>query len=288
MGLAVTEDLVGLTIGAAGRRLLSAIELLDVPFGLERSVKLGRGTVNDDRFLAILHKNSLGREPASRLAWFAGKLGMPDGMLEMLTSRIGDADIVQFGYEGGEAGVYKVYLEFPADVRAARLAGAETSAHDVLVHLAAKWRVLAPHEAAVSRYVWPASARSVAAIDGRLCGQEFGAGPSCVAARAIVERARRRCDDDQIFLLEVTEDGSPRRSFDVNVYAADLAVSDAAPALRELARAYAIDIDMERLLARLGAASLGHISGGRGRNGEDFTTVYFGVSGRKGTGREHV
>ncbi|WP_269930473.1 hypothetical protein [Aminobacter sp. HY435] len=260
---------------------------MNVPFGLERSIKLGVGVINEDRFLAIMHKSSLGVDPMARLAWVAGKLGMPEAMLNVLASRIADADIVQFGYEGGVAGVYKVYLEFPADVRAVRVAGAARAARDVLVHLAVKWRALAPHEAAISRYVWPAEARGVAAIDARLAGQANRESPSGQAARAIVEHARYRCEDDRIFFLDVSEDGSPRRSFDVNVYAAGLAVHEVEPALRGLARAYGLDSEMERMLMRLGPVSLGHISGGRARHGQDFATLYFGVTGRKGTGREH-
>lgn len=288
MVAAESDELVGLTIGPAGRRLLSMIELLDVPFGLERSIKLGQSSINEDRFLAILHKSSLGPNPEARLAWFAGKLGMPDDMLAILVARLADADIVQFGYEGGAAGVYKVYLEFPADVSAARLAGAVNAPGDVLVHLAVKWQAQLPYDAATTRYVWPAEARGIAAINTRLATPGFGGLPSAVAAQAIVERARRRCEDDQIFFLEVSEEGSPRRSFDVNAYAAGLAVREVVPVLRSLARAYGLDNqELDGLLARLGPVTLGHISGGLGRNGQDFTTLYFGVSGRKGTGREH-
>lgn len=283
-------DLVGLTIGAPGRRLLSMIETMDVPFGLERSVKLGSGEVNEDRFLAILHKTSLGTDPAARLAWFARRLDMPDAMLDVLAAGIGRADIVQFGYEGGAAGVFKVYLEYPADVRTARLA--ETPrAEPVLVHLAVKWRPDRPGDAAVSRYVWPSDVRGAAALAARLAAPPpgFGGLPSAAAARALVERARRRCEPDQVFFLEVVEEGSRRRSFDVNLYAAGLDVRDVGQPLRQLADAYGIARPtIDELLLRLGPASLGHISGGLGRSGQDFATLYFGVTGRKGTGREHA
>lgn len=287
MQIADSDDLVGLTIGPAGRRLLSMIELLDVPFGLERSVKLGQRSINEDRFLAILHKSSLGAEPEARLAWFAGKLGMPQDMLERLLARIDDADIVQFGYEGAASGVYKVYLEFPADVRAARLAGAAAAAKDVVVHLAVKWQVEAPHAAVFSRYVWPAKARGVGGISAYLASLQLGDVPSAQAAVGIAERARRRCEDDQIFFLDVSEEASPRRSFDVNVYAAGLSLRDVVPVLNTLAENYDLDErQFETMMAPLGAATLGHVSGGLDRNRRDFATLYFGVTGRKGTGRE--
>lgn len=287
MSLVETGDLIGLTIGTQGRRLLSLIEALNVPFGFERSVKLGDGAINEDRFLAILHKSSLGDDPAPRLAWLARKLSMPDAMVALLLARLGEAEIVQFGYEGGKAGVFKIYLEFSAAVRAARLVD-PARAEPVLVHYAVKWRPDEPETAAVSSYVWPVEARGAVAIDQRLV-QNYGGLPSAVAARAMVERARRRCQDHQVFFLEVSEGGSARRSFDVNVYAAGLQVLDMERPLRWLAEAYGITRHgIDDLLGRLGPASLGHLSGGVGRNGKDFATLYFGVVGRKGTGRDHA
>lgn len=289
MSVIDTGDLIGLTIGAQGRRLLSLIEAFDVPFGLERSVKLGDGDVNEDRYLIVLHKTSLGPDPAGRLGWLARKLALPDAMLASLMEHFERSDLVAVGYEGGEAGVFKIYLEFSADVRAERLVD-PSQAKSLLVHHAVKWRPEDEASAAVSRYVWPREARFVDAICSRLSAfsQSDGGLPSTRAARAIVEHARKRCQDHQIFYLEVEEEGSIRRSFDVNVYASGLQVEDIGQPVRSLGAAYGIAADVtDDLLRRLGPASLGHISGGLGRNGRDFATLYFGMMGRKGTARAH-
>lgn len=288
MSLIEIGDLIGLTIGAQGRRLLSLIEAFDVHFGLERSVKIGEDGVNEDRFLAILHKSSLGHDPAARVAWLARKLAMPEDMLDRLMEHFDRSDLVGFGYEGGAPGAYKVYLEFDADVRRERQV-APSQAQSVLVHLAVKWRPGAG--AAVSRYVWPRETRSIDAISSRLQAFSHNDGdmPSTRAASAMVERARRRCHDKQLLFLEVEEEGSPRRSFDVNVYVADLQVRDIDQPLRRLCADYGIAPEIaDDLVRRLGPAVLGHISGGMGRNGRDFATVYFGMMGRKGTGRGHA
>jgi hypothetical protein len=157
-----------------------------------------------------------------------------------------------------------------------------------VVFLAVKWRAGDPGSAAVSRYVWPAAGRGPAAIGARLAElAPHAAGLASVrAALEVVEAARVHCPPDRIFLVEVDEEKSPRRSFDINVYSAKLPVRAVAPALARLGAAYAIaPARIEELLSRIGPLQLGHLSGGIGRGGRDFATLYFGAAARKGAGR---
>jgi hypothetical protein len=86
--------------------------------------------------------------------------------------------------------------------------------------------------------------------------------------------------------MEVEEEGSPRRSFDVNVYSAGLPVDAMKGAMRGMGRAYGIAPErVEDLLARVGGEVLGHLSGGTARNGRDFATLYYGAAPRRGSGR---
>jgi tryptophan halogenase len=266
--------------------MLALIEALDCPFGLERSAKLGGGAINEDRFLAIVHKSALGSDPTAGLSRMARALRMPEPMLAMLCGEIAEAEIVHFGYEGGAAALYKVYVEFPGRVRRGLAPGAPARAE--IVHLAVKWRADDPGAAAVSRYVWPAAARGPAAIATRLAGLAPQAGrlASVRAALDLVEAARERCRPSEILFMEVEEDGSPRRSFDINFYPAGLPVRAVAGPVRGLAAAYGIAPALvEAFLSRVGPLQLGHLSGGIGRNGSDFATLYFGAAERKGAGR---
>ena len=52
------------TVDGQGKRLLSLVEALDCAFGLERSAKFSASGINTDRFLASLHKDSLGERCA--------------------------------------------------------------------------------------------------------------------------------------------------------------------------------------------------------------------------------
>ena len=276
------------TVDGQGKRLLSLIEALDCAFGLERSVKLSASGINTDRFLASLHKDSLGDDPHAGLSRLARAMLLPEPFLDMLLGQLGEADIVHVGHEGGEAGAYKLYLEFAERVRNVREQQQTARAEPELVHLSVKWRPGDPQSAAVSRYFWPSAAREIPAIKARLAklvGSAVGL-PSVEAAMELIDAARRRCDDDEIFFMEVDEEGSARRSFDVNVYAADLTVSAIDAPILKLANSYLLDREAAKeLLSRIGPLTLGHLSGGVGRNGKDFATVYFGVESRKGTGR---
>jgi uridine kinase len=283
---AAAGDPKTIPIAAQGRLMLSLIEALNCPFGLERSAKLGDGDINEDRFLAIVHKDSLGPDAQAGLRRIARKLSLPEAMLDMLCQHLGEAEIVHFGYEGGKAGLYKIYVEFSGRVRRGLAKGATAATE--LVHIAVKWRPDDPRSARVSRYVWPAEARGIDAIGHRLAQLRSNSGvlPSADAACDMIEVARHHCPQERIFFMEVQEDGSPRHSFDINFYSAGLQVGSVEDVVRRLAGAYHIEADrLDRWLSRIAGEPLGHLSGGLGRNGRDFATLYFGAAARKGAER---
>jgi tryptophan halogenase len=79
-------------------------------------------------------------------------------------------------------------------------------------------------------------------------------------------------------LLEVKEEGSARRSFDLNLYPANLPVRAVMPAVEQLGAEFRIPASKIALaLAPASGLSLGHIAGGLGRDGAPFATIYFGV-----------
>jgi hypothetical protein len=81
--------------------------------------------------------------------------------------------------------------------------------------------------------------------------------------------------------LDVTEEGTTRKSFDVNFYPAGFAVNSVAPALDRLAAHFRLkSTAVEDAFAGVLESQLGHIAGGVDRHGRDFLTIYFGVEGR--------
>ncbi|MEX0642051.1 MAG: hypothetical protein WD468_05090 [Pirellulales bacterium] len=80
----------------------------------------------------------------------------------------------------------------------------------------------------------------------------------------------------QFIYLEVEEEGTLRRSFDLNIYAAGLRVAQVADVLEQAALEYGLSaVELERLLALIGGLRLGHIAGGTDRRGDDFLTIYY-------------
>jgi hypothetical protein len=108
--------------------------------------------------------------------------------------------------------------------------------------------------------------------------------PAAEAPRALrcglglLARAAARTDARHLFLMAVDEPGNPRRSYDINVYRAELHLRDIADLVGAAATELAVPQPQVRaLLERSGALALGHLSAGRGRDGEEFVTVYYGV-----------
>ena len=94
----------------------------------------------------------------------------------------------------------------------------------------------------------------------------------------LLSRACRRTPAGNLFLMAVEEPGNPRQSYDINVYQADLHVRDIADLVGSLARDFAVPLpQVHALIDRSGALALGHLAGGRGSDGVEFVTVYYGV-----------
>jgi tryptophan halogenase len=257
--------------------LMNLVRALAAPYGLERSVKIVPGALLEDRFLVSLHRSALGTAAAERLLQMGRALALPEEFAGAIAAALAEADIVHFGYEGGaEHATYKIYLEYASRVRRAQ---AQSAPDPVLVHLAYKWAPGVAERRTVTRYTW-APCRSEAAIAQRL-GQLVPAGEAPLALRcglALVSRAAGRANPDNLFLMEVEEPDNPRRSYDINVYRAELHLRDIADLVGAVAADFAVpQPQVQALLARSGALALGHLSGGRGRDGGEFVTIYYGV-----------
>ena len=91
--------------------------------------------------------------------------------------------------------------------------------------------------------------------------------------------------DAPILLLEVTAEGSARRSFDLNLYGLERTIGEMAQEIAAMVMPLGVTADRLRpWLARWGRARLGHVSGGVGADGLPFGTLYYGISARRGAG----
>jgi tryptophan 7-halogenase len=257
--------------------LIRLVETLRAPYGLERSVKITRGTLADDRCLISLGRAAFGSAPADRLAQIGGSLGMPEIFVRALASSLEGADVVHLGYEAAAGrDIYKIYCEYAASVRRAMAAH---GGDPVLVHLAYKWTPQRADNAAVTRYTW-VPCRSRGELETKLAdlvpADEAPRASRCTLA--LVSRIAAFADSGELLLMEVEEPGNPRRSCDLNVYDAALRVGEVADLIDAVTADFAVP--PARTHAVFGHAAgrmLGHLSAGVGRDGQEFVTFYFGV-----------
>jgi len=263
---------------AAARPLLARVRELGTGFGFERSFKMSAGRLQDDRL--ILGVRSKLTDAAS-LAGVCRHIGMPEAQIERFEQALPEANTVGFGFEGDEhGGVYKVYLEF-WDKLWQRLLRAPRDLSPELLFLGFKWQARDAARATVARYtchpllpVEDIRRRLEALYEAR------SDSPSLQATLDMLSLAAGRVRGDSFVYVEAEEEGNPRKSFDLNLYKARLRVDELQPVLSAVAQIHAIPAQtLVQATARAAGRPFGHLSGGLGRDGRDFLTVYYELEG---------
>ena len=242
--------------------------------GYEESFKMSARGLLANRFLAGLAAAQI---PPPRLFEVCLDLGMPQEFLVRLPQEIPAADSVHFGFEEGhDSAIFKLYLEYWKRLNPARQRRDES----VLLHLAFKWDARDPKRRTVASYTcFPCLSREQTMA--RLAGIYQGATGhrSSELGKQLIRRAAKRTSD-QLMYLEVSEEGNPRASFDLNLHAAGFKLADIEPQLMEIAHDYSIrPEDFASLWRRIAGKTLGHLSGGMSRDGRDFMTIYYDPQG---------
>lgn len=249
------------------------IENLSEPYALEHSLKIQSRALLDGRGLYSIRKFHLGFRPRPKLLRLCAELHIPPAFADAIEALFDQASVVHLGFENGEIPFCKVYLEFTTRRPESLPAN--------LLFRGFKWSPLDNTQAAVTDYCERGKYKP-ADLSPYL---DYYLEPQHEAERALaqsfVELVGDKAPDAQILLLDVTEAGSPRRSFDINVYDAATPLSDLAPWLRQAYRVFGIKTPTPGdLLSPPADRKLGHLSGGVSRKGAPFFTVYHSVSGR--------
>ena len=268
-------------VGSGGEqvaRLLGLLGRLGVPFDYERSFRVCDGGVYPDRFLLSGCKRDLGAGADKKVLGVCHQLGMPREQLDTVGFHLPATQNVHFGYEEGTGGcLYKVYLELAEGVRL--IMSPDGGSEPVLLYLAYKWDAAGGGRGAVTRYTWYPM-REVGEVFGKVV-EAFGgdaAGEPYQVTRAFVELAASRMPVEDVQYLEVVEDATGRRSFDINFYDAELVVADVQPLLVRICRHYGVGMGrFQELYDRIKSMRVGHLSGGVHRDGRGFFTVYYGA-----------
>jgi hypothetical protein len=264
---------------AMAQALVRLIAGLDVECGLERSFKISEGSLLQHRFLIGFKKDDLPGDAAATVMSVFRQMGMPDRFRSDCLERLSGAEFVHFGFEEqGEGCLFKAYLEFKTNVKFG-LDGAKVAQEPFTVFLGFKWNPFDSSKSALSRYTcYPLL--TVAEIEEKLsCLFERNpAYKSFETARHILNKTVKVISTNKIIYEEVTEENNPRKSFDINLYGANLTIRDIYPFLMDIGRHYSLPAEQfSQLCAGISDKAFGHLSGGVDREGKDFLTIYYGV-----------
>ena len=208
---------------AAGRRMLDLVSELGVPISIEKSVKLAPGSIHDHRFLIGIDTPDLTFE---KLSTVCRQLQIPPQSLANLERDYPRADMVLFGFEGGLRGVtYKVYLQFWSELTKELSRGGRFTPRALFV--ARKWKIGGSAKVVTSNYVCYPVSNSTEVM--RRVDAIYGDSPSTPCRELtglLLEACAKRSDNQSVVYLEVEESEGIRRSFDINLYAAQLRLKE--------------------------------------------------------------
>ena len=259
--------------------LMNAVREMAPEHYQERSFRIAPGSLQANRFLLSIGSRQMPPDALERAWAIARHLGLPAALRPEVETAFARADHLHFGFEGDPARVIcKLYFE--RTVSGLEAASARESGQPALQYEAFKWNV-AGGEVVRSGYHWFAGL-SVAGMGERiaaLCAQADAAVADM--GRAVLDAAASRLPPDRLLYLEVVEPGQPRRSFDLNLYDADLTVRDLQAVLFSMRDHFAIRPgQFQALYDQIKTRRMGHVAGGIHRNGQPFFNVYFGGTRR--------
>lgn len=259
--------------------LMNAVREMAPASYLERSFRIAPQSLQANRFLLSIGARQLPPDAMARSWAICQHLGIPAALRTQVETEFARADHVHFGFEG-EPGkvIFKLYLE--RTVTGLEAARSRETGEPALQYVAFKWNS-DRDEHVVSYYHWHAGL-SPSGIEHRLAQLCASASPALLEmARSVVNATAARLPPERLLYLEVTEDGELRKSFDLNLYDAQLLVRDLQSVLFAMRDHFGVRPgQFQALYDQIKSSRMGHLAGGVHRNGLEFFNVYFGGTRR--------
>jgi hypothetical protein len=221
------------------------------------------------------------QEPNKSIVNICQQIGMPEDFLDTFQKYLPESNIVLFGFEGDKGNrLYKAYLEFGHRITEVIKENPDKP-EPFLIHMAFKWDASDNSKKTTARYTcFPLF--TVDNILERLLNVFYSKNKKSPfdIAEKIITLGLSRADEYEFLYFEAEEENNPRRSFDINMYRANLRLKEIYPLLLEVCRHYSIPPEIfHGLYEPVKSQIFGHLSGGVEREGRDFLTVYFGEKG---------
>ncbi len=257
------------------------VEKFNLKCGYEKSFKLLDQQLLPNRYILGISTADLDQE---KLEVICREMNMPGNFLREFQDNLAEANLIMLGFEENrENCIFKIYFEFWDKFLEDMRQRTDKTVPGIL-GLGLKWDALDNTKAAITKYdYYPqlTAERILERLSDLYHSHEDKT--SIEIARKIIHLAASRADPTSFRYLEAGEENSPRKSFDINFYSANLRIRDLSPMLSELGRHYSSPIqEFSRLYSRVNTEIFGHLAGGINREGKDFLSVYYEVGEKSG------
>lgn len=263
-----------------GQWILELVDDLGINYAFERSFKVSRNALLGNRFLLAIKKTRIAEGKRQReIIGLCRQMGMPDEFLEAFKKNLPEADTVDFGFEENERNcVHKVYLDFLAKWKK-EAAGTPGGCNPFVMFFGYKWDSRDPGKRALTKYVWypSISFEQIKENFSEIFQGQKHLEPLQIA-KNLMDIVSKKTTHEYVYYLEVSEENSQRRSFDINLYKAGVQLKELYPLLSRTYQHYSIPAEtFHALYNPIRTKAFGHLSGGISRDGKDFLTIYYGL-----------
>lgn len=250
------------------------VEELGLNCGYEKSFKLSPGHLLPNRYLLGVDTKQLDQ---NKLAIIFRQMQMPSPFVGDFDARLTGANLVLLGFEEGvDDCIYKIYLEYWDKIKD-RLEASQPPYRSETLFIGYKWSALDNSRSVVTHYIYyPRLGLEQIGERLQVLVPAAEGAITCEIARQVVELCAKHADSERFIFLEAGEAGNQRKSFDINLYRAEVRMEVIYPVLKQLCRHYSVRVtELDRIYQDFRHRELGHISGGIDRHGKPFFTVYY-------------
>jgi hypothetical protein len=253
-------------------------------FDLERSVRVESSGVFPLRLLVSFEHEAFHQAFSPDVFLPCTWMNIPEESLDRLKTFFAKAWRIHFGWEQGVRGwIGKMYIELrPRQIVSHDPLTSDRFEPGQLLFLGYKWPLNGQGSSVVSKYKILAHLPAKESLDRwkqSLGTVSHGSEPDAVS-RLVEVLSKRDLPKSRLLLLEVSDEGSPRVSHDINLYDLEQSVEsihDELVALTAMWSPSSVQQAWSASLRSIADERLGHLASGIDRNGSIFWTLYYGA-----------
>jgi len=250
------------------------LESRGVASGYERSFKLSETSILANRYLLGVERPALDRQEWLEICH---ELGMPEVLRNEFLRDLARANLVLLGFEANANGgaVFKLYLEFWDQLQLQIIQG--NAPPRQLLHRGFKWPINQDGQPLITDYhCLPGLSMQQIRANIRSLYTDTNDHFTLQASLAILDQAAQRAENPDFLYIEISEAGSPRQSFDLNLYPAGIPMHELGKIIYHLAGQFNVERrKIDQLIPQLDDKLFGHLSSGIGRNGKPYLSLYY-------------